>query len=156
MPCSHLLRVPCDKWIYDFPYDFSGIVAGYGLRHMCSHCMRASCEYLYGHLATCRAKPYGGCAKIVRKSCDAGAVAMQSPQIPHGNRTSLVRAVQRPCRDGAVTLRGPYDNRTIFFPNDHLKSCDFRKISTRLLHDARTMLLRRATGLRFFSNLSFM
>ena len=88
-----------------FPYDFSGIVAGYGLRHMCSHCMRASCEYLYGHLATCRAKPYGGCAKIVRKSCDAGAVAMQSPQIPHGNRTSLVRAVQRWCSDTARTVR---------------------------------------------------
>ena len=46
MPSSHLPRTPCDKFVYDFPYDFLGIVGGYGLRHMC--CIRASCNFFYG------------------------------------------------------------------------------------------------------------
>ena len=47
MPSSHLPRTPCDKFVYDFPCDFGGIVGGYGLRHMCSHCLRASCYFFY-------------------------------------------------------------------------------------------------------------
>ena len=30
--------------------------------------------------------PYRDCAEIVRKSCNVSAVAVQSPQPPHGNR----------------------------------------------------------------------
>ena len=59
---------------------------------MPSHRVRASYDFLYGHLVTGRAKPYGGCVEIVRKSCDADAVTVQSP---HGNRTGLVRAPHR-------------------------------------------------------------
>ena len=56
---------------------------------MRSHCVRA-CYFLYGHLATDRAKPLA--VETVRKSCDAGAVGVQSPQNQYGNRTTLVRA----------------------------------------------------------------
>ena len=62
---------------------------------MRSHCVRASCDFLYGHLATGRGKPYGDCAENVWKSCDAGAVAVQPPQILHVNRTTLVGAPYR-------------------------------------------------------------
>ena len=35
--------------------------------------------------------PYRDCAEIVRKSCNVSAVAVQSPQPSHGNRTEPVR-----------------------------------------------------------------
>ena len=56
MPSSHLPRTPCDKFVYDFPCDFLGIVGGYGLRHMCSHCLRASCNFFYGASGATRGK----------------------------------------------------------------------------------------------------
>ena len=40
--------------LYDFPYNFSGIVGGYGLRCLRSRCVRTSCDFLCGHLATNR------------------------------------------------------------------------------------------------------
>ena len=48
------------------------------------------------------AKPYRGCAEIVRKSCNFSAVAVQSPQPPDGNRTEPVRL---PCRGCAEMVR---------------------------------------------------
>jgi len=45
MPSSHLPRAPCDNWVYHFPYDFRGIVCGYGLRRICSHCLWPSCDF---------------------------------------------------------------------------------------------------------------
>ena len=96
MPSSHLPRKPCDKFVYDFP---CGIVGGYGLRHMCSHWLRASCNFFYG------VSPYRDCAEIVRKSCNVSAVAVQSPQPPHGNRTEPVRGsafARCPCGDCAM------------------------------------------------------
>ena len=80
----------------------------------------ASCDLLYGHLRTGRTKPYGGCAEIVRKLCDAGAAAMQSLQILHGNRTTLVGALYRGHSETVrctVTVRGPYDDCKIFLAN---------------------------------------
>ena len=56
MLSSHLPRAPCDKFVYDFPCVFLGIVGGYGLRRMCSHCLRASCDFLYGPLGGSRGK----------------------------------------------------------------------------------------------------
>ena len=161
MNCSHLLRAPCDKWVCDFPYEFSGIVDGFMLRRMRSNCVRASCVFLFlfffffflhGHLAKRRAKPHGDCAEIVRKSCNSGAVAVQTPKIPHGNCTALVcwlrtEAVRRWCGDCARAVRSKY---VFFSPNDHLKSCNFRKISARPPQDAHTMLLRHVYGPTIF------
>ena len=58
---------------------------------------------------TVRAKPYGGCAEIVQKSCNAIAVAMQSLQIPQGNSRALMQAPYRGCEEMVVTVRGLYD-----------------------------------------------
>ena len=91
MPSSHLPRKPCEKFVYDFPCDFLGIVGGYGLRHMCSHCLRASCNFFYGTSGQPGVNPYRDFAEIVRKSCNVSAVTVQSPQPPHGNRTEPVR-----------------------------------------------------------------
>ena len=53
MPSSHLLRAPCDKWVFTFPYDISGIVGGYGIRQ-CFHIVnghRAIFFFLYGNFS---------------------------------------------------------------------------------------------------------
>ena len=101
MPSSHLPQALSDKWVYNFPNDFSGLVGGHGLWRMHSHCLMALCNFLYKHLATPWAKPYRGCAKIVWKSCNAGAVAVQSLQ--NGTRRG---SIQRLHRGDTVTVRG--------------------------------------------------
>ena len=37
----HLLRSSYDLFVYDFVYDFFGIVGGYKSRRMCLHCLRS-------------------------------------------------------------------------------------------------------------------
>ena len=102
----HLPRTPCDKFFWDFPCDILGIVGGYGLRHiMCSHCLRASCNFFYGASGQPGVNPYRDCSENVRKSCNVSAVAVQSPQPPHGNRTEPVRGsafARCPCGDCAM------------------------------------------------------
>ena len=59
---------------------------------MCSHCLRASCNFFYGASGgQPGVNSYRDWAEIVRKSCNVSAVAVQSPQPPHGNRTEPVR-----------------------------------------------------------------
>ena len=64
---------------------------------MCSHCLRASCDFFYGASGATRGQPgvipYRDCAEILWKSCNVSAVAVQSPQPPHGNRTEPVGGI---------------------------------------------------------------
>ena len=79
------------------------MATGYGI---CVH-------IFYGHCAISstgprgqpRVNPYRDCAEIVQKSCNFSAVAMQSPQPPHGNHTEPVRGsafARCPCGDCAT------------------------------------------------------
>ena len=45
MPRLHLLRSSCDLFVYNFPYDFFGIVGGYKLRRMHLHCLRSPYDF---------------------------------------------------------------------------------------------------------------
>ena len=45
MPRLHLLRSSYDLFVYDFPYDFFGIVGGYKLRRMCLHYLRSPYDF---------------------------------------------------------------------------------------------------------------
>ena len=45
MPRLHLLRSSYDLFVYDFPYDFFGIVGGYKLRRMCLLCLRSPYDF---------------------------------------------------------------------------------------------------------------
>ena len=115
MPTSHLPRTPCNKFSYNFLCDFLGIVGGYRLRHMCSHCLRASCDFFYGASGV---NPYRDCAEIVRKSCNVSVVAVQSLQPPHGNCTEPMRGLAfARCRCGDVQchLRHVYGLRAYNF-----------------------------------------
>ena len=87
MPSSHLPRTPCDKFVYDFLCDFWGIVGGYGLRHMCSHCLRAISST--GPRGQPGVNPYRACAEIVRKSCNGSAVSAASTWKSYGARAGI-------------------------------------------------------------------
>ena len=99
MPSSHLPRTLCDKFVYDFPCDFFfGIVGGYGLRHMCSHLLRASCNFFYGASRATRGKSVqrlcGDCTEIVKCQCSCRPVSAASAQKSYGARAGIgLRAV---------------------------------------------------------------
>ena len=101
MPNSHVPWAMCDKLVYACPYDFqaSQLATGYGV---CVH-------IVYEHRAiSCMSSwPQTGQSrmKAVRRSYGNRAMPVRSPQIPHGNRTTLERARG----DGVLTVRGPYD-----------------------------------------------
>ena len=90
MPSSHLPRTPCDKFVYEFPCDFLGIVGGSGLRHMCSHCLRASCNFFYGASGATRSKSVqrlcGDCTKIMQCQCSCRPVSAASTGKSYGAR----------------------------------------------------------------------
>ena len=45
MPRLHLLRSLYDLFVYDFLYDFFGIVGGYKLQRMWLHCLRSPYDF---------------------------------------------------------------------------------------------------------------
>ena len=84
MPSSHLPWTPCDKFVYDFPCDFWGIVGGYGLRHICVH-------IVYGHRAISSTGPRG---KSVQRMCGDFTEIARSPcgdRPSHGARAGIVQ-----------------------------------------------------------------
>ena len=93
MLSSHLPRTPCDKFAYDFPCDFLGIVGGYGLRRMCSHCLRASCDFFYGASGATRGKSIQrlcrDCTEIVQCQCSCRAVSAASARKSYGARVGI-------------------------------------------------------------------
>ena len=73
MPQLHLLRSSYDLVVYDFPYDFFGIVGGNKLRRLRLHCLRSPYDFFRRQTWT---KPYRDLADIVRQ--------------PQGHRTIIV------------------------------------------------------------------
>ena len=99
MPNSHLPRMPCDKFVYDFPCNFLGIVGGYGVwatptAYMCSHCVRASCDFFYGASGATRGnlsvqRLCGDCTEIVQCQCSCRAVSTASAWKSYGARSGI-------------------------------------------------------------------
>ena len=82
MLSSHLPRTPYEKFVYDFPCNCLGIVGGYGLRHMCSHYLRASYNFFYGASGATWGKSVQrlcrNCMEIVQCQCSCRAVSASS------------------------------------------------------------------------------
>ena len=93
MPSSHLPRTSCDKFVYDFPCDFWGIVGGYGLRHMFT-LSTASCNFFYGASRATRGKSVQ--IETVRRLYENRAMSVQLPSSLRSLRTEIVRS---PCGD---------------------------------------------------------
>ena len=68
-------------------------IGGYGLRRMCSHCLRASCDFFYGASGQPGVNPYRDCAE---KLYGNRAMSVQLPCSLRNLRTEIVRS---PCGD---------------------------------------------------------
>ena len=109
MPSSHLPRTLCDKFVYAMHsvQNFLGIVGGYKATAYMFTLSTGIVQFLLRGLGgqpgvSIRTED---CAEIVRKSCNVSAVAVQSPQPPHGNCTEAVRGsafARCPCGDCAM------------------------------------------------------
>ena len=69
------------------------IVGGYGLRRMCSHCLRALCDFFYGASGTTRGKSV---QRLRRRLYGNRAMSVQLPCSLRSLRTEIVRS---PCGD---------------------------------------------------------
>ena len=104
MPGSHLPRTPCDNFNYDFPCDLGGIVGGYWLRHMCSHCLRASCNIFYGAsgatIGNSVQRLCGDCThvKVQNRELVLNRELTVKPRLSLQKNTSLQRAYQQQTR----------------------------------------------------------
>ena len=88
MPRLHLLRSSYDLFVYDFLYDFFGIVGGYKLRRMWLHCLRS--PYGFFRRQT-RTKLYRDLADIVRQPQGYRTIIVLSSRPPYINRSMPVR-----------------------------------------------------------------
>ena len=79
MPQLHLPRSSYDLFVYDFLYDFFGVVGGFKLRRMCLHCLRSPNDFFRRQTRT---KPYRDIADIVWQ--------------PQGYRTIIVLSSRPP------------------------------------------------------------
>ena len=108
MLSSHFPRASCNKFVYDFLCGCLGIVGGSRLWRMSSHCLRASCNILYGPSGASRSKSVqrlrGDCTEIMQSQWSSCAVSAASRWLSYGARAA---SVQRLPGDGAVTVAPP-------------------------------------------------
>ena len=73
MPRLHLLRSSYNLFVYDFLYDFFGIVGGYKRRHMWLHCLQSPYDFIRRQTRTKFTETlrisYDNCKIIVQSSC---------------------------------------------------------------------------------------
>ena len=95
MPGLHLPRSSYNLFVYDFPYDFFGIVGGYKLRRMRLHCLRSPYDFFRRQTR----KNLTDLADIVRLSYNHRVIFTTSHYKSHDARTMTMRKSQ-----GAGTL----------------------------------------------------
>ena len=88
MPRLHVPRSSYELIVYDFLYDFFGIVGGYKLRRMCLHCLRSPCDFFRRQTRT---KLYRDLADIARQPQGYRTIIVLSSRPPYINRTMPVR-----------------------------------------------------------------
>ena len=100
MPRLHLLQSSHDLFVYDFLYDFFGIVGGYKLRRMWLHCLRSPYDFFRRQTRT---KLYRDLVDIVRQPHDNRKVIVQSSCYLHDLSINA----------RTMTLRLSYDIRKV-------------------------------------------
>ena len=91
MPQLHLLRSSYDLVVYDFPYDFFGIVGGNKLRRLHLHFLRSPYDFFRRQTWT---KPYRDLADIVRQPQGHRSIIVLSSRPPYINRSMPAREVR--------------------------------------------------------------
>ena len=119
MPRLHLLRSSYDLFVYDFLYDFFGIVGGYKLRRMCLHCLRSPYDFFRRQTRT---KLYRDHADIVRQPQGYRTIIVLSSRPPYINRTMSVRW---PCGSRKESVRWLCNCRVIMCVDLNGYPCSF-------------------------------
>ena len=91
MPRLHLLRSSYYLSVYDFLYDFFGIVGGYMLRRMCLHCSRSPYDFFPRKTRT---KPYRDLVDIVRQRQGYRTIIVLTSQIERCPYDDLAEAAR--------------------------------------------------------------
>ena len=94
MPRLHLLRSSYDLFVYDFPYDFFGIVGGYKLRRMCLYCLRSPYDFFGDKLGQTLQRPCGYRTTTARLSYNHRVIFTTSLYKSHDARTMTLRKSQ--------------------------------------------------------------
>ena len=94
MPRLHLLRSSYDLIVYDFPYDFFGIVGGYKLRRMCLHCLRSPYDFFGDKLGQTLQRPCGYRTTTARLSYNHRVIFTTSLYKSHDIRPMTLRKSQ--------------------------------------------------------------
>ena len=87
MPWLHLPLLSYDLFVYDFLYNFFGIIGGYKLQRMCLHCLRSPSDFFRRQTRTKAYRPCGYRTITARLSCSH----MLSSQPPHIKRRMPVQ-----------------------------------------------------------------
>ena len=102
MPLLHLPRSSYDLFVYDFPYDFFGIVGGYKLRRMYLHCLRS--PYAFFPLQT-RTKPYRDLADIIRQPQGYRTIIVLSSRPPRKSHDACTTTLRKSQGVGTLTVQ---------------------------------------------------
>ena len=94
MPRLHLLPSSYDLFVYDFPYDFFGIVGGYKLRRMCLHCLRSPYDFFGDKLGQTLQRPCGYRTTTARLLYNHRVIFPTSLYKSHDARTMTLRKSQ--------------------------------------------------------------
>ena len=105
MPRLYLPRSLYDLFVYDFPYDFFGIVGAYKLRCMCLLCLQSPCDFF--RLQT-RTQSFRDLADIVRQPQGYRAVIVLPSQPPYINHTITLR-LRKSQAVGTLTMQLSYN-----------------------------------------------
>ena len=119
MPRLHLLRSSYDFFVYDFLYDFFGIVGGNKLRRMCLHCLRSPYDFFRRQTRT---KLYRDLADIVRQPQGCHTIIVLSSRPPYIKSTMPIRW---PCGSRKESVRWLCNCRVIMCMDLNGYPCSF-------------------------------
>ena len=108
MPRLHLPRSSYDFFVYDFLYDFFGVVGGYKLRRMCLHCLRSPYDFF-------RRKLEQNFTETLRISYDNRKVIVQSSSM-YNYRVIFTTSLYKSYDARTMTLRKSQGVGTLTVP----------------------------------------
>ena len=102
MPRLHLLRSSYDLFVYDFLYDFFGIVGGYKLRRMRLHYLRSPYDFFRRQTRT---KLYRDLADIVRQPQGYRTIIVLSSRPPYKSHDARTMTLRKSQGVGTLTVQ---------------------------------------------------
>ena len=102
MPQLHLLRSSYDLFVYDFLYDFFGIVGGFKLRRMRLHYLRSPYDFFRRQTRT---KLYRDLGDIVRQPQGYRTIIVLSSRPPYKSHDARMMTLRKSQGVGTLTVQ---------------------------------------------------